>query len=268
MSGAATAGLVRQELPNGVLRLTLARPPLNLLDLPLLSLLRAEVEDAGKDANTRALLLTGEGRFFSAGVDVRWLARASRKEQASLINALNATLLALYAFPKPLVAALTGHATGGGLMLALCADYRLGSSGLRHGLPEVQLGLGLPVVAIEIIRAGLPAGTASRLVLGGQLAETGELAELGVFDEIREEPLARAEEVARMLASHPADAFAALKAQLRASTLARVDELLRAGDPLRERPLPADLAERVDALRGGPDFARVDSSAVASQRPP
>lgn len=251
MGGVAAAELVRRDRSDGLLRLTLANPPVNLLQLPLLDLLRAEVEEAAADSRTRAVLLAGDGHFFSAGVDVRRLARAGQEEQAELIDALNAALLALYAFPKPLVAAVAGHATGGGLMLALCADYRVAGPRLRHGLPEVQLGLGFPVAAAEVIGATLAAHAAARLVLGGLLGTSEELLPAGVFDEVVEDPVARAEEVARARGAHPADAYAEIKAQLRAATVVRIEAALRVGDPLRERRLPPELAERVEAFLAG-----------------
>ena len=166
---------------------TLARPPANAMDASSLNEL-ADVFDglAGEpDADVTAIVLTGEGRSFSAGLDLKAIQHSEPEHQEELIEALNRAFLTVYSCPRLVVGAVNGHAIAGGLVLALCCDVRLVADvALKVGLAEVRVGVPYPVGAIEVVRHELTPPVARRLVLGGELIGAHEAVELGVFDRV------------------------------------------------------------------------------------
>jgi hypothetical protein len=122
---------VRSEDRDGVRVLSLARPPVNALDFALVRALGAAFESAA-DARCRALVVTGMPGVFSAGIDTKRLAGYDARERAEMLRGVNRTLLALYALEKPCVAAISGHALGAGLVLALACDARIAAVAERR----------------------------------------------------------------------------------------------------------------------------------------
>jgi enoyl-CoA hydratase len=226
-------GLVStREHGNGVAVLTVDRPPANAIDLALLDELVATVGGfaAGLPG---ALVLAGRAGFFSAGVDLKLAPTYGPQDRRRMVDAINAMALAVYELPCPVVAAITGHAIAGGLVLALCTDLRVASSEGRYGLTEVQVGVGYPQAAIGIVKAELAPQVARRLALGGELVSASECLHLGVFDELAEpaDVLPRAVELATRLAAFPAPVYASTKRDLRAATATRL-RMAAAEDPL------------------------------------
>jgi enoyl-CoA hydratase len=216
---------VRQEnRPGGVRFLTLDRPPANALDETLLADLAAALDVARGDDSVRAVVLTGQGAFFSAGFDLSAPRRdpAAARGLRALYRAAHVTLLA---FPKPTVARLAGHAIAGGLVLALACDYRLGREGdYRVGLNEVAIGASYPRIALEIVRLRLPHARAAELALGAALYPASQATRLGIVDELL--PADRFDDTvvrrAARLGGFPREAYAHTKAALVADALARV----------------------------------------------
>ena len=160
-----------EDRSDGVRLLTLDRPPANAITAGLLADLWAALDAARDDPGVRAVVLTGEGRFFSAGLDLRggidFQAATSPGPAVDPFGALRTCLLNFLRFPKPTVAMLRGHAIAGGLILVLACDYRLGVNGeYRIGLNEVEIGASFPKAAFEIVRLRLTHQQASELLLG------------------------------------------------------------------------------------------------------
>ena len=158
-----------------------------------------------------------------------------------MVDGINQIFAGWYGFPRPVVAAVNGHAIAGGLILALCADYRVGSSEGKYGVTEVKAGVGYPAVAMAVVRAELHAPSARRLVLGADLVDAKAALEAGAFDEVAEpdQVLHRATEVARSLSLLPAEAYTRTKAQLRGPVL---EAALAQPDPLLEGWTSAETA--------------------------
>lgn len=187
----------------------------NALDVELLEALSHELERLS--AQTGGVVLTGSEAFFSAGVDLVRLLDSPNKYTEALIDALESCLLRLCRFPRPLVAAINGHAIAGGLVLACACDYRiLGSSTAKLGLTELAVGVPFPNLAFEVVRqaAGQPA--ARRLILDANLIDSRRAVELGVVDEIvaTDELIDRAIALTKRWAALPGDTFSATKKQL------------------------------------------------------
>lgn len=230
------------------------RPPANAMDPGLLADAVAATEDIAA-AEPSAVVLTGRPGFFSAGADLKVVPTLDADGQRAMVDGINGLCMAWYGLPRPVVCAVNGHAIAGGLVFALCADYRVAAADGRYGLTELRAGVPYPTMAIAVVAAELSAPAARRLVLRADLVDAADLRELGAFDEVvpNDEVLDRALAVARDLAALPSSAYAATKRRLRAPTLALAARL-QAGeaDPLGDAWTDADTASRAAAiLRGG-----------------
>ncbi len=225
------ASVITQPGPGSAV-MTIDRPPANAMDLGLLEELAAALE-AVSDAPPPALVIAGREGCFSAGLDLKAAPSYGPEQRRAMVAGINRMALAAYGLPCPLVAAVTGHAIAGGMVLALCADYRIASAVGRYGLTEVQVGVPYPQAAIGVVRAELAPAVARSMVLTGRLTGAEKCARLGLFDEVLapERVLERALEVAAELAALPPDTFRRTKADLRSTTLAALREAA-AADPL------------------------------------
>lgn len=178
-----------------------------------------------------AIVLTGREGFFSAGADLKLAPSLDAEGQRAMVHGINAIFAAWYGFPGPVVCAVNGHAIAGGLILALCGDYRVGSSEGKYGLTELRAGLPYPAVALAVVRAELHAAAVRRLVMGADLVDAKAALEAGAFDEVCEPDrvLHRATEVARGLAVLPPGTYRKVKEQLRGPVLS---EAQASADPL------------------------------------
>jgi enoyl-CoA hydratase len=238
-----TTDAVRTDRDGDVAILTLDRPPMNALDAAFCDAIRAAFAAASADEAVRAVVLTGAGKAFSAGVDLQVIPDLDTAGQDVLLDALNAMVRELYGAPLPVIAAVNGHAIAGGLVLAVCADHRVVGPGGRHGLTEVAVGVRFPLATREAVQAELSAGAVRRIVFGGALLTSAEAHALGAYDEIADEPLARALEVARTLSEHPRAMYGDIKAAIRGGTLARMARALDGGEPLKGSWLSDEMRE-------------------------
>lgn len=223
----------------------LQRPPVNAMDLALLEGLKERFTALAEDSSARAVVLTGQGPTFCAGLDVKVVPQYGKAEQLRLLEVLNGTILAVYGCSLPVVGAINGHAIAGGLVLALCCDWRIVSAADNQAtlaepqvsLAEVKVAIPYPVAAMEVVRSQLSGQIARRLVLSGENLCLAEALACGVFDEsvprdtLMETALAKAARYAEL----PRAAFATIKRQLKQPTLsAIVSALHEGGEPLRE----------------------------------
>ncbi|HXH06459.1 MAG TPA: enoyl-CoA hydratase/isomerase family protein [Vicinamibacterales bacterium] len=214
--------MLHREPVDSILLLRLARGKVNAIDLELLQALETALDEAEA---ARGVVLTGTGTVFSAGVDLARVLEGGRAYLEAFLPAFSRVLRRLFGFPRPLVAAINGHALAGGYVLACAADYRvMADGGGRVGLPELAVGVPFPAAAVELVRSVVPGGAGHRLLLLGRQHEATEAAALGLVDELAAPGavVTRAIEIARELAARPADAFRLTKASLREPALARM----------------------------------------------
>ena len=195
--------------------------PANALDGALVAELNARLDEA--EASGRPLVLTGTGRFFSAGLDLAGLPE-DRPSMGAFLDAFDELLRRLFWFPCPTVAAVNGHAVAGGAILAAGCDVRIGAEGeYRIGVSEVQLGVVFPAVAFEILRAAVPLTHTAAVLLRGRLTGPSEavpngfLHELAPADELTSRAAARATELGAL----PREAYVHTKRELRREFLER-----------------------------------------------
>ena len=218
----------------GVALLRFNRPPVNAFDLPFAREIGTRLQEA-LDAEPAALVLTGSGTCFGAGVDTKAVQGYGRAEHVEMVTAINALISSMYALEIPLVAAVNGHALGGALVVALACDLRIGTrEPARIGLPEVVAGVPFPAVPMQILRAELDPATARLLCLTGRALSPQEALARGVLDELCDDGealLPRALEVARELASLPS--YGVVKRQLRAPVIAEIERTVaEQSDPM------------------------------------
>ncbi len=199
----------------------LARGKGNSLDTEFLRQIR-ETFAGLREGPPRGVILSAEGKIFCAGLDLVKLAEADRVQLGELMVELAATLREIFSFPRPVVAAMGGHAMAGGALLSLACDLRVMAMGeARWGLTEASLGLVVPASMIEMARYSLSRPVLEKLVYGGQAYPAFKAREMGVIDDLVEtdELLSRSDELIEAWTPVP-QAFGEIKARLKAPAMA------------------------------------------------
>lgn len=144
-----------------------------------------QVLDEVAASSALSVVLTGRAGFFSAGLNVKALGAMSVDEKKAVVAAMGNAVLKLFLFPKPVVAAVSGHALGGGAMLALASDARIFADGsFRFGLNEVPIGLFVPSYAIELARSCISASRLTDLVAHGRVLSPMEALSMHVAEAV------------------------------------------------------------------------------------
>ena len=216
--------MIARSQHEGVLTLRLDHGKASAFDVELLDALTREIDGAAEDV--RALVLTGTGSIFSAGVDLFRLTRDGPDYVRRFLPLLSRSLRTLFAFPRPVVAAVNGHAIAGGCVIAQAADVRLIADGAgRIGVPELLVGVPFPTVALEIVRFTVPREKVQSLIYTGRTLSAREALGAGLVDELVAPGALpdRAHEVARQLALIPPPVYRLTKQSLRAEALQRIE---------------------------------------------
>ena len=246
--------MIRVESTDGIALVRFERPPANAIELESAVALEETLARLEADAETCAVVLTGHGEFFSAGLDLKVVPTYGPEQQRTMVMAINRLLGRLYGLGLPAVAAVNGHAIAGGLVVVLACDVRIGRDGTyRLGLTETRAAVPYPLAAMTVVTAELAPAVARRRVLLARNGTPDDALAEGILDELvaGESVLARAVEVARELAALPRLAYARIKRQLRSRSLERIGQALASGtDPLLEEWLaPETAAAAADVLR-------------------
>jgi enoyl-CoA hydratase/carnithine racemase len=198
-------GALTVQRAGGAAWCTLDRPPLNLLEPGLIRALRETFAELAADRATRVAILTGQGRAFTAGMDVRVLRELDPAGAEALITALHDAIDAVYRAPFPVIAAVNGPCLGAGFELALACDLRVAATGAPLGLPEVRVGVP-SVIQAALLPPLVGPGRAAELLLTGEPIAAERAREWGLVNEVvPPERLRAASEAlaARILASGP-----------------------------------------------------------------
>ena len=193
----------------------LERGVTNALNLGLVRGLADTLEKLKQDSGVRSVVLrSANDKFFSIGFDIPELYELREEAFERFYRAFNETCMDLYTFPKPTVAAITGHATAGGCILALCCDYRLIADGRKlMGLNEVKLGVPIPHLADCILRSLVGTPNARVISDAGEFYTPEKSIQMGLVDHIWPLPelLTKAIEKAESLGTLPTMAFSVIK---------------------------------------------------------
>ncbi len=242
--------LIEQRAGVSILRMN--RPPANAFTLDFARNLESAFASVLK-SGPEALVITGSGDFFSGGLDLRIIPQYSAEEQRSFLEVLNRVMGALYACPLPLVAGVNGHAIAGAFVLTLTADYRVGpmNDTSQFGLTEARVGIPFPAVPAVVVQAEMAPNDVRFTTLCAKNFPAEQALSRGFFDELQpqENVLERAVEVARDLASMPADGYARIKQQFRAAAIEKIEQInAEQSDPMLDTWVSGEAAEASDAV--------------------
>jgi len=206
--------MVVREDRDGIRILRLAHGKVSAMDIELGEAIIAHLAAAADESTVRAVIVTGTGSSFSAGVDLFRLLNDGPAYGQRFLPVLDALLREALTFPKPLVAAVNGHAIAGGCILAATCDRRVMADGNgRIGVPELVVGVPFPALPLQIMAARVPDAAFRDLVFTGRTVQVDEAVALGLVDEKcpADQLLDRAMAVAKQLAAIPASTFALTK---------------------------------------------------------
>ncbi len=236
--------LVHMTVERGLARLELDRPPLNVIDLEAAAELATAIQGAAARDDVTVIALSGRGRAFCAGVDVR---DHLPDRGAGMLRTFHSACLALLEAPQPVVAIVQGAALGGGCELTLACDLVIASERATFGQPEIRLGVFPPLAAVALPRM-IPSHHASELLLTGRIVAAAEAARMGLVNRVIEEAglAAAAEEMlGELLALSPTSLRLTKEVMLRSRVRPTAQEIADA-----ERFYVERLMHTPDALEG------------------
>ena len=204
------------ESPAGVATIRLTRPPMNAINTQLQEELRDAARAIGADVSIRAVVLYGGEKVFAAGADVKEFAGQSHADMMRDASRLSSAFDAIARIPKPVIAAVTGYALGGGCELALTADFRVSADNTKWGQPEILLGIIPGAGGTQRLPRLIGPAKAKDLIYTGRFVDAAEALEIGLVDVVvpAAEVYPTALAMAAKFATGPALALAAAKAAI------------------------------------------------------
>lgn len=239
------------SIQDGIATVTLNRPEAsNAVNHALRTDFTAALRELNRSSDVAAIVVTGQGRSFCAGQDLREAQAMQLHEVAEWQAHQRAMYQSLRDLDKPCVAAINGAAAGAGWQVALCADIRVAHAGVRLGQPEVKAGMA-SIVGSYLMTLHIGLSKNIELSLGGELIGAGQAHALGVIHHLvaAEEVLPKAVAVAQTLAAIPATAFRVTKQHFREMTQAGFDAACAAGARYQAECYAAGEPQRVLAAR-------------------
>jgi enoyl-CoA hydratase/carnithine racemase len=175
---------VRVETDQAVATIRLDRPPMNALNAQVQEEIAAAAARITADPDIRAAIIYGGEKVFAAGADIKEMAEASYGQMAADTRRLQDSFTAVAKIPKPVVAAITGYALGGGLELALCADFRVAGESARLGQPEILLGIIPGAGGTQRLPRLVGPARAKDIVFTGRFVGAAEALAIGLVDKV------------------------------------------------------------------------------------
>lgn len=175
---------VNLEVVEGVGTIRLDRPPMNALDVATQDRLKELAEEATRREDVRAVIVYGGEKVFAAGADIKEMQSMDHTAMVLRARALQDSFTAVARIPKPVVAAITGYALGGGCELALCADFRIAGDNAKLGQPEILLGLIPGAGGTQRLARLVGPSKAKDLIFTGRMVKADEALTLGLVDRV------------------------------------------------------------------------------------
>jgi enoyl-CoA hydratase/carnithine racemase len=204
---------VHVEAEGGVATIRLDRPPMNALNSQMTGEIADAAAQVSADSDVAAVVVYGGDKVFAAGADVNQMAEADHIQVTGIGDRIQAAFAAVARIPKPVVAAITRYALGGGLELALCADFRVAGEGARLGQPEILLGIIPGAGGTQRLPRLIGPARAKDIVYTGRFVEAGEALRIGLVDQVvpHEQVYQAARKMAGRFVGGPALALRAAK---------------------------------------------------------
>jgi enoyl-CoA hydratase len=221
----------------------------NAIDLAFFDELGPKLDEV-EQSDSKSVVLTGTGSIFSAGVDLFQVLQGGQEYVKSFLPALTEGLLKIFNYPKPVIAAINGHAIAGGCILVCACDYRVFADGKGTiGVPERVVGVPFPALAMEILRFAVPSQHLQELVYTGKTFRSTEALQKGLVDEIvdAEQLIDRAAQLASQFGQGASRTFQITKEQLRQPSMERFERTR--GDVDRKAQEVWSSQEAQDAVR-------------------
>jgi enoyl-CoA hydratase/carnithine racemase len=216
VTGVEVGGLgefVRVELADAIATIRLDRPKINALNAQVQEEIAAAAAEVSQDAAVRAVILYGGERVFAAGADIKEMEQLGYPQMTERSARLQASFSAVADIPKPVVAAVTGYALGGGLELALCADFRVLGENAKVGQPEILLGIIPGAGGTQRLPRLIGPARAKDLIFTGRHVPAAEALAIGLADAVvpDDEVYQAARDMVARYATGPALALRAAK---------------------------------------------------------
>jgi enoyl-CoA hydratase len=176
--------LVRLEVADGIGTIRLDRPPMNALNVQVQEELRAAAGEAGDRDDVRAVVVYGGPKVFAAGADIKEMGELGYTDMVKRAGALQDCFTAVARIPKPVVAAVTGYALGGGCELALTADFRVCGDNAKLGQPEILLGIIPGAGGTQRLPRLVGPARAKDIVFSGRFVGAEEALSIGLVDKV------------------------------------------------------------------------------------
>jgi len=224
---------VAQSINENIALVKLQRGKVNAINEALTEELKGCLEKLAADSAVRAVILTGEGSFFSFGLDIPEFLTYPKESFKRFVEKFADLYTSIFMFPKPVLAALNGHTVAGGCMMATACDYRVMVSGkARISLNEINFGSSLFPGSAEMLKYCAGHRHAELIAYTGAMYSAEEAKDLGLVDQVvSEEKLSESViQMAREFAKRYGPAFESIKRLLRADTAERMkhqDRILR-----------------------------------------
>ncbi len=204
---------VRLEVDGGVGTIRLERPKMNAIDAQVQAELRVAATEATEREDVRAVVVYGGEKVFAAGADIKQMNEMSYTDMVDYSGKLQGALTLVAKIPKPVVAAITGYALGGGCELALCADVRFAADDAVLGQPEIQLGVIPGAGGTQRLTRLVGPSVAKDLIFTGRFVNADEALRIGMVDKVVPDGRVYEEAVAwaRQFVTGPAYALRAAK---------------------------------------------------------
>ncbi len=178
------AQFVRLEVADGVGTIRLDRPKMNAISVQVQRELRAAAAEATERADVKAVVVYGGERVFAAGNDVKEMAELSYTEMVELSSSVQSAVTAIARIPKPVVAAVTGYALGGGCELAMAADIRIAADDATFGQPEILLGIIPGAGGTQRLSRLVGPSKAKDIIFTGRFVKADEALAIGLVDRL------------------------------------------------------------------------------------
>ena len=175
---------VKLEISGGIGTIRLDRPPMNPLNTQVQEELRAAAHSATGNDEVKAVIVYGGAKVFAAGADITEFTSVSYQEMATRVVALSGAFDAVARIPKPVVAAITGYALGGGCELALACDWRVVAEDAKLGQPEIKLGIIPGAGGTQRLARLIGPAKAKDLIFSGRMVDAAEALRIGLADRV------------------------------------------------------------------------------------
>ncbi len=218
--------MIETGVVDGVANLTLNSGKVNALDLELVTKLNQSLDQLRDDAQIAGIIVAGNSRVFSAGIDLKRLVAEPPDYLEAFLPELTRLFVQALVFPKPLVIAITGHAVAGGCVLASAGDYRVISDMARIGVPELRVGVPFPTAGLEIMRWAATPGSFRKMINSGATFTGPHAVSAGLADQAcpAAEVIPEAARALSEMRQVPLPVFALTKRQMRWPVVQAIDE--------------------------------------------